>query len=155
MIGAVVTSEDLVKTRTELVQWLREFGLESGRCSISLVTDSEDAVSDLVAGASEEFVFRVRKTAPQIMRHTALLERGVRKLREALQTLRADLNAEHLDVCFTHVGLSTALMYLCASLNRFSKAHGSELAPCDGGRKTHSEGTFELSSNQGLCVGTC
>ena len=74
MIGAVVTSGDLVKTRTELVQWLREFGLESGRCSISLVTDSEDAVSDLVAVASEEFVFRVCWTFhPNSVYHSVML----------------------------------------------------------------------------------
>ncbi|CAE6933000.1 unnamed protein product [Symbiodinium sp. CCMP2592] len=131
MIGAIVTSDNLVASRTDIVRWLREFGLESGTCSILMLTDAEEAVSDLVAGASDEFVFQVRKAGPQCHESIGVAERGVRKIKESLQTLRSDLNHEGLDICFNHVGFSAALTYLCGSLNRFSKAHGSELAPCD------------------------
>ena len=34
-------------------------------------------------------------------------------------------------MCFTADGLSCVLTYLCFSLNKFGKAHGSDLAPCD------------------------
>ena len=38
-----------------------------------------------------------------------------------------------------------ALLYLCGSLNRFSKAHGSELAPCDVVLGRHTpKGSFTL-----------
>ncbi|CAE7265610.1 unnamed protein product [Symbiodinium sp. CCMP2592] len=131
MIGAIVTSDNLVASRTDIVRWLREFGLESGTCSILMLTDAEEAVSDLVAGASDEFVFQVRKAGPQCHESIGVAERGVRKIKESLQTLRSDLNHEGLDICFNHVGFSAALTYLCGSLNRFSKAHGSDLAPCD------------------------
>ena len=131
MMGAVVPSSDVAQTRTKIVKWLREFGLESGTASIVLVTDAEEAVSDLVAGASGEFSFQVRKAAPQDHEANGLAERALRNLREALQTLRADLNQEQLDVCFNVTGFSIPLLYLCGSLNGFSKAHGSDFAPCD------------------------
>ncbi|CAE7669829.1 unnamed protein product [Symbiodinium sp. CCMP2592] len=131
MIGAIVTSDNLVSSRTDIVRWLREFGLESGTCSILMLTDAEEAVSDLVAGASDEFVFQVRKAGPQCHESIGVAERGVRRIKESLQTLRSDLNHEGLDICFNHIGFSAALTYLCGSLNRFSKAHGSDLAPCD------------------------
>ena len=120
-----------MQTRTQMVKCLREFGLESGSTSIVLVTDAEEAVSDLVAGASAEFSFQVRKAAPQDHEANGSAERAVRKLREGLQTLRSDLNQENLDISFSHDEFSAALLYLCASFNRFSRAHGSDLAPCD------------------------
>ena len=131
MIGAIVTSDNVVENRTLVVKWLREFGLQSGTCSIPMITDAEGAVSDLIAGASEEFAFQVRKAEPQNHESVGVAERGVRKVKESLQTLRSDLNQEGVDLCFNHVGFAAALTYLCGSLNRFSKAPGSELAPCD------------------------
>ena len=73
MIGAVIVSSHVAQTRTETVKWLREFGLESGSTSVVLVTDAEESVSDLVAGASPEFAFQVRKAPPRkAMRHVGL-----------------------------------------------------------------------------------
>ena len=37
MIGAVSVSSNVAQTRTEIVRWLREFGLESGSTSVVLV----------------------------------------------------------------------------------------------------------------------
>ena len=90
MVGAIVAGPNVAQTRTDIVRWLREVGLESGCTSIVLVTDAEESVSDLVAGASGEFVFQVRKAAPQDHEANGVVERAVRKLREALQTLRSD-----------------------------------------------------------------
>ena len=131
MTGAILTSGDLVATRTEIVKWLREFGLESGSSSVLLITDAEGAVSDLVTGASGEFSFQVRKAGPQHHEAVGVAERGVRRIKESLQTLRSDLNQEGLDLCYNHGGFASALCYVCGSLNRFSKAHGSDMAPCD------------------------
>ena len=39
MTGAILTSRDLLATRTEIVKWLREFGLESGVRLIFCVVD--------------------------------------------------------------------------------------------------------------------
>ena len=43
--------------------------------------------------------------------------------------MRSDLNQEGLDCATTMEDLP--LCYVCGSLNRFSKAHGSDMAPCD------------------------
>ena len=73
---------------------------------------------------------------------------------DLLQTFRADLNQENLDVSFTAGGLSVALLYLCGSLNYFSKAHGSELAPCvvSGGTPKGSFTLLGATSCLNLCV---
>ena len=47
----VKASPNVAQTRTEIVKWLREFGLESGSTSVVLVTDAKEYVSDLIAGA--------------------------------------------------------------------------------------------------------
>ena len=71
--------------------------------------------------------------------------RAVRKFREALQTLRSDLVRKIWIYVLTTRAFLPALMYLCASFNRFSRAHGSDLAPCDVavGRPTQ-KGPFTL-----------
>ena len=131
MIGAVVVSDSIVHTRGEIIKWLREFGLTSGACSIRLVTDAESAVADLVGTSSGEFTFQVKRAEPQNHEAVGSAERGVRRLKESLQTLRSDLNQGGLDVCFSLSGFGVALTYVCFSLNKYSKAHGSELSPCD------------------------
>ena len=131
MIGAVVVSSNVVQTRSGIVSWLKEFGLTSGTCSVRLLTDAEGAVADLVGTASGAFTFQIKRAEPQNHEAVGSAERGVRRLKEAFQTLRSDLNVEGLDVCFTADGLSCVLTYLCFSLNKFGKAHGSDLAPCD------------------------
>ena len=131
MIGAVVVSSNVMQTRSGIVAWLKEFGLTSGACSVRLVTDAEGAVADLVGTSSGAFSFQVKRAEPQNHEAVGSAERGVRRLKESLQTLRSDLNVEGLDVCFTPGGLGCALTYLCFSLNKYGKAHGSDLAPCD------------------------
>ncbi|CAE7234113.1 gcy-14, partial [Symbiodinium microadriaticum] len=94
MVGAVLTTESVIRARHEIIMWLREFGLVSGSTSVLLSTDSESAVSDLVGTAASEFTFSVRKAGPQQHEAVGAAERAVRKVKEALQTLRSDLNAE-------------------------------------------------------------
>ena len=145
MIGAVVASDSIVHTRGEIIKRLREFGLTSGACSIRLVTDAESAVADLVGTSSGEFTFQVKRAEPQNHEAVGSAERGVRRLKESLQTLRSDLNQEGLDVRFSLSGFGVALTYVCFSLNKYSNTHGSELSPCDFvlGR-TSPKGAFTL-----------
>ena len=131
MVGAVLTTESVIRARHEIIMWLREFGLVSGSTSVLLSTDSESAVSDLVGTAASEFTFSVRKAGPQQHEAVGAAERAVRKVKEALQTLRSDLNAEGLDVCFSPTGFSAALFCICGSLNRFARAHDSDMSPSD------------------------
>ena len=98
MIGAVVVSSNVVQTRSGIVAWLKEFGLTSGACSVRLVTDAEGAVADLVGTSSGAFSFQVKRAEPQNHEAVGSAERGVRRLKESLQTLRSDLNVEGLDV---------------------------------------------------------
>ena len=65
MIGAMIASPNVAQTGDKIVKWLREFGLESASTSVVLITDAEEYVSDLIAGASPEFAFQVRKAPPQ------------------------------------------------------------------------------------------
>ena len=47
ILGAVVITTNILQARTEIAKWLREFGLESGGCSVVLNTDAEERVSSV------------------------------------------------------------------------------------------------------------
>ena len=64
-------------------------------------------------------------------------ERAVRELKESFSVLRADLNAQGLDVTFSHENLVDALTYLALCNNHFSTSRGSDRSPLEmvSGRK--------------------
>ena len=128
-VGCVYVGRDVVEARQGVVAWLNEFGLQSSEASVVLTTDSEGAVSKLVAGACEGYSFIVRKAAPQAHETVGVAERHVRTMREALQVLRADLQQQGVDIVFEPSSVESAFRYLCMAYNRFALVQGSKQTP--------------------------
>ena len=120
-VAYIVVTENEASVRREIVAWLNHFGLESEKVSIVLHTDAETAVRTLVTGCSPKFVSHVRKARPQQHQSVGLAERSVRRLKESLTILRADLNGNGLDLKFGVGGLSDALTYLSLVHNHFGR----------------------------------
>ena len=114
-----------------LLPWLNHFGLESERSSIVLHTDAEASVRSLVTGCSTRFVFHVRKARPQQPQSVGAAERGVRRLKESLAILRADLNGNGVDLKFGVEGLSDAFTYLALVHNHFGKSRETDYSPLE------------------------
>ena len=91
-VGYVVVGQDLRVARSQVAKWLNHFGFTSSQVSIVLHTDSEKAVAELVGRSTERFVFSTRRANPQQHRSVGLAERGVRRLKEGLPMLRAEMN---------------------------------------------------------------
>ncbi|CAE7038113.1 unnamed protein product [Symbiodinium sp. CCMP2592] len=125
-IGAVMITENIAKDRGLLLKWLAEFGLSSSQASIVLLTDSEEAVKSFVAGASDKYIFMVRKAAPQAHEQLGGAERTVRVLKEGLATLQSDFQSLGCVLSFRRDLLQLALSYLCMSVNANGKAFGGE-----------------------------
>ena len=130
-IGYVVVEEDLSRTRSSIVRWLKHFGMESEHYSIVLHTDAEQAVRNLVSGASSQFTFQVRKAGSQQRQSVGSAERGVRRLKETLSVLRADLNQNGLDIRFDKECIGEALNYLALVHNHFGKTRETDLSPLE------------------------
>ncbi|CAE7278428.1 unnamed protein product [Symbiodinium sp. CCMP2592] len=128
-IGAVMITENIAKDRGLLLKWLAEFGLSSSQASIVLSTDSEEAVKSFVAGASDKYIFMVRKAAPQAHEQLGGAERTVRVLKEGLATLQSDFQSLGCVLSFRRDLLQLALSYLCMSVNSNGKAFGGERSP--------------------------
>ncbi|CAE7483352.1 unnamed protein product, partial [Symbiodinium sp. CCMP2592] len=128
-IGAVMITENIAKDRGLLLKWLAEFGLSSSQASIVLLTDSEEAVKSFVAGASDKYIFMVRKAAPQAHEQLGGAERTVRVLKEGLATLQSDFQSLGCVLSFQRDLLQLALSYLCMSVNSNGKAFGGERSP--------------------------
>ena len=90
-IGYVVVGEDVEAARRQIVAWLQHFGLTSKAVSI-------DAVGEIIGNCTGRYTFSIRRAAPQQHRSVGAAERTVRELKEAFSVLRADLNAQGLDV---------------------------------------------------------
>ena len=73
----------------------------------------------------------VRRARPQQHQSNGGAERAVRRLKESLAVLRAEMNEGGADVCFTARGLTDVCMYIALSHNHFSKAHGSDFSPLE------------------------
>jgi len=125
-VAYIVVTENEASVRREIVAWLNHFGLESEKVSIVLHTDAETAVRTLVTGCSPKFVFHVRKARPQQHQSVGLAERSVRRLKESLTILRADLNGNGLDLKFGVGGLSDALTYLSLVHNHFGRSRETD-----------------------------
>jgi len=66
--------------------------LASSTSSVVLHTDAERAVSELVGTSSEKYTFMVRRARPQQHQSNGGAERAVRRLKESLAVLRAEMN---------------------------------------------------------------
>ena len=147
-IGYVVVGEDVEATRRQIVGWLQHFGLTSKAVSIDVHTDSERAVGELIGNSTGRYTFRA---FPQQHRSVGGAERTVRELKESLSVLRADLNAQGLDIVFTHETLVDVLTFLALCNNHFSTSRGSDRSPLEmvAGRKL-SKPTSSLFGTQVL-----
>ena len=130
-IGYVVVESDVSKVRTEICRWLEHFGLTSTTTGVILHTDAERAVAELVGKSSERYTFNVRRANPQQHQSVGAAERAVRRLKESLSVLRADLNSGGADVTFNESGLADALTYIGLTHNHFSKVQGSDMSPLE------------------------
>ena len=130
-IGYVVVEDDLNRTRSAIVRWLKHFGMESERYSIVLHTDAEQAVRNLVGGVSPQFTFQVRKAGNQQHQSVGAAERGVRRLKETLAVLRADLNKHDVDIRFDKECIGEALNYLALSHNHYGKTRETNMSPLE------------------------
>ena len=136
-VGYVVVGQDLRAARNQVAKWLNHFGFTSSQVSIVLHTDSEKAVAELVGRSTERFVFSTRRANPQQHRSVGLAERGVRRLKEGLPMLRAEMNQAGVDLAVTYAGLVDAVTYLALTHNHFSKVHSSEFSPLEYGTQRH------------------
>ena len=127
-VGCVVVGQDARNAKNLLCKWLDHFGLASSTSSLVLHTDAERAVSELVGTSSEKYTFLVRRARPQQHQSNGGAERAVRRLKESLAVLRAEMNQGGADVCFTEKGLSDVVTYIALSHNHFSKAHGTDFS---------------------------
>ena len=136
-IGYVVVGEDVEAARRQIVVWLQHFGLTSKAVSIDVHTDSERAVGEIIGNSTGRCTFAIRRAAPQQHRSIGSAERAVRELKESFSVLRADLNAQGLDVTFSHENLVDVLTYLALCNNHFSTSRGSDRSPLEmvSGRK--------------------
>ena len=136
-IGYVVVGEDVEAARRQIVAWLQHFGLTSKAVSIDVHTDSERAVGEIIGSSTGRYTFAVRRASPQQHRSIGSAERAVRELKESFSVLRADLNAQGLDVTFSHENLVDVSTYLALCNNHFSTSRGSDRSPLEmvSGRK--------------------
>ena len=127
----LVDNNDLTSARSQIVKWLEHFGLNSEKSSIVLTTDAERSVGQLISRASTNFTFTVRRANPQQHRSVGGAERGVRRLKENLSVLRADMNEHGYDVPFTCESLKLITMYMALTHNHFAKAPSSDMSPLE------------------------
>ena len=130
-VGYVVVEPDVSKVRSQICKWLEHFGLTSTTTAIILHTDAERAVAELVGRATDKYTFNVRRANPQQHQSVGAAERGVRRLKEGLAVIRAELNAGSADVVLTFEGLSDVLTYMGLTHNHFSKVQGSDMSPLE------------------------
>ena len=130
-IGYVVVDENVSRARTSVTQWLKLFGMESERYSIVLHTDAEQAVRNLITGSSAQFSFQVKKARNQQHQSIGGAERGVRRLRETLAVLRADLNQNGWDIRFDPDCIGEALNYLALMQNHFGRTRETDMSPLE------------------------
>ena len=127
-VGYVVVGDDISHVRSLILKWIQHFGLESEQTSIILHTDAEQAVRNLVTNCSPKYVFHVRKSRSQQHQSLGYAERAVRRLRESLSVLRADMNTGGWDIRFDYDSLQEALTYVGLTHNHFGKSRESDFS---------------------------
>ena len=130
-VGYVVVGDDISHARSLILKWIQHFGLESEQTSIILHTDAEQAVRNLVTNCSSKYVFHVRKSRNQQHQSLGYAERAVRRLRESLSVLRADMNTGGWDIRFDYDSLQEALTYVGLTHNHFGKSRESDFSPLE------------------------
>ena len=127
----VVVNENKAQVQSLIEKWLDSFGLVSQQTPIILHTDDEVSVGELVGRSSRHYLFQVRRAAPQQHRSIRGAERSVRKLKESLSVLRADLNRQGYDIRYSFGGLRDAVTYLSLMNNHFGRVGGTNLSPLE------------------------
>ena len=131
-VGYVIVGQETPPVKNQICKWLDHFGLaSSSTSSVVLHTDAERAVSELVGTSSEKYTFLVRRARPQQHQSNGGAEQAVRRLKESLAVLRAEMNQGGADVCFTERGLHDVVTYIALSHNHFPKAHGTDFSPLE------------------------
>ena len=130
-VGYVVVSDDVTTVRKQIVSWLEHFGVVSSNTSVILHTDAEKAVGELVAKGSTQYSFQIRRASAQQHQSIGGAERCVRRLKEGLAILRADLNGRGVDVIFNSSSMQDVLNYLALSHNHFSVTPGTKKSPLE------------------------
>ena len=130
-IGYVVMNESKNEVYALINQWLQQFGFSSANTSILLHTDAEKAVGDLFTKACSQFSFSIRRSHPQQHQSNGGAERCVRRLKENLAILRADLNKCGVDVKFSPEALQLAASYIALCHNHFCKTPGTDMSPLE------------------------
>ena len=128
-VGCVIVGQETRTVKNQIGKWLDHFGIASSTSSVVLHTDAERAVSELVGNSSDKipFWFAVHDLNNiKAMEVLNIAERAVRRLKESLAVLRAEMNQGGADVCFTERGLHDVVTYIALSHNHFSKAHGTD-----------------------------
>ena len=130
-VGFVMVSENVQQVNSYIEKWLDSFGLSSSMTSVILHSDDEKAVGGLVIKATRKYIFQVRRAAPQQHRSIGAAERAVRKLKESLAVLRADINKHGVDIRYSYTGLRDVVTYLALMNNHFGRAGGTDLSPLE------------------------
>ena len=130
-VGFVVVSENKAQVQSAIERWLDSFGLVSQQTSIVLHTDDEVSAGELVGRSSKHYLFQIRRAAPQQHRSIGGAERSVRKLKESLAVLRADLNKQGYDIRYSFEGLRDVVTYLALMNNHFGRVGGTNLSPLE------------------------
>ena len=129
-IGAVVVSEDKVGEQQLISKWFGEFGLRNSaeEVSVVLLTDSESAVSSMVANI-QGYQFLVQKAPPQAHESVGHAERTIRLVKEAFRVQLLEFEKMGYTLQFEKKVVQALLNYVCFSQNCFSPVQGSKKTP--------------------------
>ena len=130
-VGYIVIGEDKNAIYSQINQYLQQCGISSTSTSVLIHMDAEKAVGELFTKSGSQFSFAVRRSNPQQHQSTGGAERCVRRLKESLSILRADMSKCGVDIKFAHEPVQTALTYLSLCHNHFSKTPGTDLSPLE------------------------
>ena len=129
-IGAVVVSEDKVGEQQLISKWFGEFGVRNSaeEVSVVLLTDSESAVSSMVANI-QGYQFLVQKAPPQAHESVGHAERTIRLVKEAFRVQLLEFEKMGYTLQFEKKVVQALLNYVCFSHNCFSPVQGSKKTP--------------------------
>ena len=111
-------------------KWFGEFGLRNSaeEVSVVLLTDSESAVSSMVANV-QGYQFLVQKAPPQAHESVGHAERAIRGVKEAVKVQLLEFERLGYTLQFEKKVIQALLNYVCFSHNCFSPVQGSKKTP--------------------------
>ena len=129
-IAAVVVSDDKVGEQQLISKWFGEFGLRNSaeEVSVVLITDSESAVSSMVANI-QGYQFLVQKASPQSHESVGHVERTIRLVKEAFRVQLLDFEKIGYTLQFEKKVVQALLNYVYFAHNCFSPVQGSKRTP--------------------------